>query len=1009
MRFKKTYQKTNLIFALLVLSVFSTGFFNSQHDSLKNSNGNDTLAVEHQLQFPLEINNQNWVDSVFDSLTPDERIAQLFMVAAWSNKDQGHINEITKLVEEYKIGGLIFFQGGPVRQAKLTNHYQSKSKVPLLIAIDGEWGLAMRLDSTIKYPRQMMLGAIQDDDLIYQMGADIAKQCKRLGVHVNLAPVVDVNNNAKNPVINSRSFGEEKKNVARKSIAYMSGMQDNKVMATAKHFPGHGDTDSDSHYTLPVIRHTRQRLDNIELYPFRELIKKGIGSIMVAHLYIPALDSAKNTASTLSKSIVTDLLKKEMEFNGLVFTDALNMKGVSAYYKPGEVDLKALLAGNDVLLFAEDVPVAIEKIKQAIIDEKITQWEIDQRCKKILAAKQWAGLDNHQPIKLDSLYEVLNTPSLELTNRKLVESAITLLKNENNLVPLQRLDTLKIASVVIGAPSKNVFQKTLENYAAISHFIMSKSPKKAEVDTLLKNLGDYNLVIIGIHGTNNRPSKHFGITQQTVKLVRQIRQAGKKIILDVFANPYSLGKFYGAENADALLMSYEDSKLSNDYSAQLIFGGISANGKLSVTASPVFPVGSGIETGAPIRLKYTIPEEVYIKSELLESIDEMAVNGIKEHAYPGCQILVAKEGKIIYQKSFGHHTYEAKQKVKNDNIYDVASITKIAGTLPVVMQLQDKGQLNLDYNLCDYLPEMVDTTYYMNVNLREMLAHQAGLISWIPFYEKTMHKGEPRFDIYSLAQSELYPHRVAENFYVHKDYKKVMMNRILNTPLKNKGKYKYSDLGYYFLKETIEKITERPLEAYVRDTFYMKMGMPTTCYHPRECFELDRIVPTEYDLLFRRQLIHGDVHDPGAAMLGGVGGHAGVFSSANDLAKLMQLYLNWGEYGGVRYLKEETVKEFSRCQFCGNNNRRGAGFDKPAAHGSPGPTCDCISSNSFGHSGFTGTLAWADPDEEVVYIFLSNRVYPDANNRKLIKMGIRSEIMQVIYDAIRKSKEKEVN
>ncbi|MBL4652055.1 MAG: serine hydrolase, partial [Flavobacteriales bacterium] len=880
-----------------------------------------------------------WVDSVMQTLTSDQRIAQLFMVAAYSNKDQTHVDAILKLVEEQKIGGLIFFQGGPIRQAKLTNLYQSKSDVPLLLSIDAEWGLAMRLDSTVKYPRQMMLGAIQNDALIYKMGEDIAEQCKRLGIHVNLAPVIDVNNNSKNPVINSRSFGEDKVNVANKGVAYMKGMQDHHVMANAKHFPGHGDTDSDSHKSLPIISHDLARLTDIELYPFRHLIESGIASMMIAHLYIPALDSTPNQASTLSKPIVTGLLKEKMCFEGLIFTDALNMKGVSAYFEPGVVDVKALLAGNDVLLFSEDVPTAMKEIKKAIEAGQITQSEIDARCRKILIAKQWVGLNEYKPVELKNLYEDLNKPEYYSHNRKLYENAMTILKNDGSLLPLKKIDSLKIASLAIGDIKVNTFQKALSRYADVKHFNVPSNPTDDQIFNALSSLNDFDLVIVSVHRTNERPSKNFGVTTQAIKLVNTLQQK-KTVVLDVFANPYCLAKFHGAENVDALIVSYHDRAFAEEASASLIFGGIKATGHLPITASEHFKLHDGLETSEVIRLRYGSPEDVGMSTESLAQIDKICKSGIADKAFPGCQVVVLKEGSVIYQKSFGHHTYEKKREVKNDDIYDIASITKIASTTLSLMYLQDQGKLDLDYSLCDYIPEMVDTTVYQNMVLRDMLSHQAGLVSWIPFYKATLIKGMPRFDIYSQAQSNLYSNRIAEDFYIKSEYSDVIIRRILGTSLKTPGRYKYSDLGYYLFQKVIEKETQLPLDSFVSKTFYEPMGLTTMGYKPRTRFGLDRITPTEYDMLFRKQLVHGDVHDPGASMLGGVGGHAGVFSSAGDLAKLMQMYVNGGTYGGKRYISEATLKEFTDCQNCTGKegeNRRGAGFDKPVRVGTGGP------------------------------------------------------------------------
>lgn len=948
---------------------------------------------------PFYTGNTRWADSVFKTLSPDERIAQLFMVAAYSNKDKAHYKEIKTLVNDYKIGGLIFFQGGPVRQAILSNCYQSCSKVPLLISMDAEWGLAMRLDSTTKFPRQMTLGAIRDDSLIYQMGVEIARQTKRLGMQVNFAPDIDINNNPLNPVIGNRSFGEDKYNVTNKAMMYMNGMQSNHVLACGKHFPGHGDTDSDSHKTLPTIKSSRARLDTLELYPFKQLIMNGLGSMMVAHLSIPALDTTKNQASTLTKKIVTGLLKDTLGFKGLIFTDALNMKGVSKFYKPGEVEVKALIAGNDVLLFPEDVPTGIKEIKAAIERGEITQEEIDQRCMKILLVKQWAGLDHYQKIKLKNLYNDLNSKQAELINRKLTEASLTVLQNKNNIIPLQGLDTLKIASLSLGYKGTGVFQSTLENYASVTHFGVDKDAKQVSFDSALAQLKNFSLVIVHLNNTNNKPDKDFGLTPQVKSMLTALLKQNK-VIINVSANPYILSKIDSIQYADGVIMSYEDNDFSQSYAAQLIFGGIGANGKLPVTASNYFKIGTGIQTKA-VRFKYTIPEEVGANISLLNKIDSIALKGIKDKVYPGCQILVAKDGKVIYQKSFGYHTYENKLPVKNTDLYDLASVTKIAASTISMMKLKDEGKVNMDERLCFYLPEL-EGTNKQNIVLREMMAHQAGLKDWIPFWTKTVQKsGEYKEGIYNKTPNDFYTKRVAENLYINKNYEDSIYRQIAESPLKEAGTYVYSDLGYYYLKRIIEKETGLPEDEFVRKTFYAPLGLTTMGYRPRDHFSLDRTVPTEFDAKFRKQLVHGDVHDQGAAMLGGVGGHAGVFSNANDLGVVMQLFLNYGEYGGRRYIDSSTVKMFTSCQYC-FANRRGIGFDKPEmTAGKESPVCLEVSPESFGHTGFTGTIAWADPVHGIVYIFLSNRVYPDADENKLAKSGIRGKIHELIYQALK--------
>ena len=953
-----------------------------------------TMAQKNPVFY--EHKKQAWVDSVFKILTPDERLGQLFMVAAYSNRDEKHIAELERLIDEQKIGGLIFFQGGPVRQANMCNRLQDRSKVPLMIAMDAEWGIGMRLDSTIDYPRQMTFGAIENNDLLYDFGAEVARQMKRMGMHVNFAPVVDVNSNADNPVIGTRSFGENKIKVAQKGISVMKGMQDNGILACAKHFPGHGDTDSDSHLTLPIINHPYSRLSDIELYPFREMVRNGIGSMMVAHLYIPALDTTPNLASTLSPRIVDGLLKDSLGFKGLIFTDALNMKGVSKYYKPGEVELKALLAGNDVMEFAEDVPKAIELIRQAVKDSLISQEEIDKRCLKVLHAKAWFGLDNYQPIELENLIHDLNNSQARAVHNRLVESSISLLINKN-VIPLKDLEKKSTASFVVGADMGGTFQATLSKYASVDHFALKENAPASEFWSTLNALKGYDRVILSIHHLNSKRQKNYGVDQQLLDVIAELSYS-TELIINVFGNPYCLSRLPGLEHANALLFSYDRTEVSESLAAQAIFGGVSISGKLPVTANRLFRYGDGLKS-PKTRLAYGEPAQVGLDETVLANIDSITLDAIKAKATPGAQILVAKNGVVVYEKNFGHHTYEAARPVRSEDVYDLASITKVAASLISFMKLVDEGKVDVDDEVSDYLLELKKTNK-KKITFRNMLSHYAGLKAWIPFYLKTIRNGKPDSLYYRSTHSAQFPHQVAEGLYMRKDYPDSIYRQINESDLLSKPQYKYSDLGYYYMRKVIKLESGLPLDQYASKEFYQPLGLQTMGFHPRKSIDLDRLVPTEYDMTFRKQLVQGHVHDPGAAMMGGVGGHAGLFSNASDLAVVMQLFLNNGEYGGERYISEKTVKEFIKCQFCKNGNRRGIGFDKPEPSGKGGPTCECVSYLSFGHTGFTGTMAWADPDQDIVYIFLSNRVYPDAENNKLLKMDVRTNIQQIIYDSI---------
>lgn len=944
-----------------------------------------------------------WVDSVYQSLNLEQRIAQLLVVRA-NLADKDYDPNIAKYIRNYNIGGITFFRNKAEAQIKKTNEWQALAQTPLLISIDAEWGVAMRMREVIKFPYQMTLGAIQNDSLIYEMGTEVARQCKELGIQMNFAPVVDININPANPVINSRSFGEDKINVSNKGLMYLKGLQDAGIIATAKHFPGHGDTDSDSHHSLPIINHSKARLDSIELYPFKQLIKNDLGGMMIAHLYIPEYESGENVASTLSKNIVSGLLKDKLGFEGLVVTDALDMSGVTKYFKPGIIEQKALEAGNDVLLLPQDVPKAIRRIKKAVEKGEIPESKIEESCRKILTYKFKAGLNKLQKLKPEGLIDDLNNDDAKYLNQKLYENAITLVKNSDAILPVKGLDTLRIASVGIGFNKSTKFQERLSNYATVQHFYLKKESSKAEQEALLKELKGFNLVIVGIQNTSIFPSNNFGISQASLDFITQL-QKQKEMVLDLFANPYALSLIPDSGRIKAIVMSYEDNPMAYDLSAQLIFGGIAAKGKLPVTANETYPLNTGLETES-IRLKFGSPQELNVNKTYLDKVDSIALDGIAKKAYPGCQIVALKDGVVFYNKAFGNHTYLTNNPVLKTDLYDIASITKIAATTISLMKLYEQGDFDIDWKLSDYLPYLKKSNKG-EVIIRDILTHQARFQAWIPYYQFTLKDKEVNDSIYQSSISEEFPIRVAENLYIRNDYKYQIFDSILLSPLREKNDYKYSDLGFYLLAAAIENINNQPINKYVKTNFYEPLGLSNISYLPRKKYSLSRIVPTEEDQDFRKQLIHGDVHDPGAAMLGGVSGHAGLFSSATDLAVIMQMLVQGGTYGGRKYLDTETIKKFTKCQFPLNENRRGLGFDKPLLEfEEDGAVCLSASADSYGHSGFTGTYAWADPQSNLVYVFLSNRVHPTASNSKIMELNIRTEIHETLYKAIGANKTK---
>lgn len=985
------WKTSGIVLFTLVLSILN---INIADVDLNINTGNDKIDP------PFYSADSIWVDSVFNTMTEDERIAQLFMVQAYSNKGVQHENHINSLIDKYGIGGLIFMQGGPIRQIDLLNDYQTNSKIPLLIAMDAEWSLSMRLDSTVLYPRQMMIGAIQDNQLVYEMGGEFARQLKRVGVHVNFAPVIDVNNNPNNPVINDRSFGEDKYNVALKAYNYMKGMQDAQVLATGKHFPGHGDTNVDSHKSLPTINHSFARLDSIELYPFRYLINKGMGAIMVAHLFVPAIDSTPNIPTTLSSLAVNDLLKKDMGFKGLVFTDAMNMGGVANHYKPGEADVKALLAGNDVLLFPNDIEIVLAEIKNAISQGLITQEEIDQRCKKILMAKYWAGLNEFKPISSENIYEDLNNVDARFMQQKLIENAITLVSNKDSIIPIQNLDTLKIASISFGLNKVSPFQDRLKYYAQTTDFVYSSAISAyGSEDNFINALSDYDLIIADIHGTSRYPSRNFGLNDKHIKFLDTLA-VQSNLILDVFANPYSLDYFKNADKMIALIVSYNDWEITNDFSAQLVFGGIPAKGRLPICPNETFPIGTGVDT-EKIRLKYTrIPEEAGVDSELLYKVDSVIDYGLTMGAYPGGQVVATRNEIVFYQRAFGYHTNSRELSVKNLDVYDLASVTKVAGTNAALMKLYDNDIFELDDTLANYL-ELLDTTNKDYMIFQDILTHRAGLKSWIPFYKETLETVEKKSQIYSSEMSDTFSIQVADGLFINKYYRDTILQRICVSDLNPHGTYVYSDLGFYLFALFVEQETNYALPDYLDMNFYKSMGAWTLGYWPLDRFDKSKIVPTERDDYFRYQQLHGHVHDQGASMLGGMSGHAGLFSSANDVMKILQMYLNKGEYAQKRYISSETIDLFTKYQFNPELNRRGLGFDKKhPTDTSIGIGSKSSSENAFGHGGYTGTMVWADPDYDFALVINTNRNCPSSNNWKIIKYNIRTEVEEAFYQAI---------
>lgn len=957
---------------------------------------------------------EHWVDSVFDSMSVKERIGQLFVLAVDVNTSAKNKELIRKYVEEYKVGGLLFTSGDVQKQAELTNYAQSLAKIPLMITMDGEWGLAMRLKNTTKFPINMTLGAIRNDSLIYAYGKEMGRQCRRMGIQVNFAPVLDVNTNPQNPVIGRRSFGENPEQVARKAIAYAKGLESEGIMAVGKHFPGHGDTSEDSHHTLPVVNHSKIHLEKNELLPFKHYIDAGLSGMMTGHLLIPALDSTTELPASLSPVIVDTLLQQKLRFRGLTFTDALEMKGASSY--PDQA-LTALLAGNDILLKPIIPGTQIERLEKALENNEISHQIIEEKCLKVLRYKYILGLNRYRPIKTENLIEELNNPNAERITRQLFARSVTLLENKNNTIPFSDLEKRTFGAVSVGVKAKTSFQNMLQNYAEVTPSLLYAGMKPALTNETIQQLSKYNTIIIGIYSEK----------KENIELVKRACK-GKRPILVFFVSPYALNAYKDIlPDAEAVIMAYESTPLAQEYAAELLFGGIEAKGKLPVNIQGLYAMGEGLKT--PItRLGYATPEEAGMDSRILQKIDTIIKEGIQQKAFPGCQILVARKGKIVYDRTFGYFDYAHTHPVRSEDVYDVASITKAIATVPAIMLLNDKNQININSGISRYIPE-IRKTFSPNITIRKVLFHETGLPSGIPIAKlltdtlpgkAPLYKGSRDINYRIQVEKKLFAHKdsklrpdlfssvkekdftipIAENLFASPALKDTILNAIYQIkPFENK-KYRYSDLNFVLLQKAVENITGESIDKYLMTNFFAPLGANRTTFRPLLKINRSEIAPTENDEFLRKQIMIGYPHDELACFLGGVSGNAGLFSNSTDMAKILQMMLNKGVYGGKRILTENSVKLFTQTK--SPNSRRGLGFDKPDMQNTKkSPTCEEAPECVYGHTGYTGTAFWVDPENDLIFIFLSNRVYAHRWNTALMSLNIRPRIQSVIYQSIK--------
>lgn len=965
--------------------------------------GNPALIYQRSMA-----KNQQWVDSVYNTLSDRERAAQLFIPMVDPRSGATSKATISKWVKTEKMGGLLFSKGSMEEYATMTNYAQSIADVPVLMSFDGEWGLSMRIKDTPRFPYNMGLGAISDEKLLYEYGREMARECRLLGIHVNFAPVLDVNSNPSNPVIGYRSFGEDPARVSRLGIAYSRGLEEGGVMSVSKHFPGHGDTSVDSHKALPTVSHDRTTLNMVDLLPFNQYIDARLSGVMVGHLSVPALDKT-GTPASLSKVITTDLLRDKMGFEGLIFTDALAMKGANSSINNC---VAALMAGADVLLGSSSPSKDLDAVMAALKSGKITSKMIETRCKKMLAYKYALGLTVEKPINISGLESRINSSTAEAVNRKLSAALMTVVRNDSKLLPIRGLAERSIAVVNLGASSNEIFSQFCRKYANVKVYSTSGGLSASTLSAIKK----YDVVIVGVFNDKAAQKQAFAQLKSIPNMVPVF-----------FMNPYEMAEFGASLNGlKILVLAYDDTRYIREYAAQAIFGGIEVSGRLPVNLKGIAPLGTGVKLKKS-RLGYTTPEAIGLNPNLEARVDDLVNQGLKTKAFPGCQVLVAKDGNVIINKSYGTLDFEEKKEVTDETLYDLASVSKATGTLSGVMRAYDEGLFELDAPVSEYI-EPLQGGDKSRITVRQLLYHESGMPAAVNMFNMMMDTATYDGKLIQNAQSPTYSIKIENGAYGHKDAKlrrditspeatdgftlaaadgiyvgqatmDTIMSRIYNIKLRDTKKYNYSCLNFCLLMNMEEWLTGRPHNEWVDETIFAPLGAFHTGYRPLDRWSKSDIAPTEKDNFLRRQLVWGYVHDETANFSGGVQGNAGLFSNANDLAKLCQMWLNGGEYGEERLLSEETVELFttSKSSTC----RRGLGFDKPDKRNDKNsPTCREASAATFGHTGFTGTCFWVDPQSQLIYIFLCNRVHTTRNNSAFSKLNIRPRIFSEVYKAM---------
>ena len=950
-----------------------------------------------------------WADSVYATLTERQRVAQLMCPKVVTTRGANTLAQVRSLVKNEGVGALLFTEGTAAEHAEAINLAQELARVPILITADGEWGPAMRVSDIASFPRNMALGAISNDSLIYDYGRETARQCLALGMTVNFAPVADVNSNPRNPVIGSRAFGDDPDNVTRKVCAYSRGLEDGGMQSVAKHFPGHGDTESDSHKTLPYVGRSMEELEQVELVPFRGYVNSGLSGVMVGHISVPAIDKSGIATSLSPKTY--DLLRKKLGFQGLIYTDAMGMKG-AADPKGRNNALMALRAGADVIE-CSNAHTDIAAIMAALKSGKLKRSVIEDRCKRVLAYKYALGLTRPYTVDAGQARAIGNDATADAVNRNLVAASMTCLVNRDNLLPLRDLDERSIAVVCLGKPADNAFPAYCRRYARCTVF---NAPNGALTAAQLKQIKKYNTVIIGAFN-------HKAATKTAFNTLTKLPGA----VGVLFNGPLRDTSFLSpSTKCQAVIEAYDNTALAGEYAAQAVFGGIRTDGRTPVAIPGIAESGDGIVL-PKTRLGYTTPAARGYGAWLTDSIDSICNDIIARGGTPGIQVIVAKGNDIIVDGAYGKLDKNGPE-VNNETMYDLASVSKALGTLPGIMMAVDSGYMDIDTPISQYIPGMRRDDK-KDLLVKEFLFHETGMPPAISPYDivfdTTTFKGrlitpkkdadhptwimpdawghkdaKLRKDLVSTVRTETFDRPIARGMWGSQATTDTLMNIIYGQKLRANKNYRYSCLNFCLLKDAEERATGVPHDKWADTRLWEPLGAWSITYNPADNgFDVSNIAPTEVDTYLRRQHLQGYVHDETAAFLGGVSGNAGLFANAGDLAKICRMWLNGGTYGGDTLMSPGVVKLFTTTK--SPTCHRGLGFDKPNTERPEwSSTIEEAGPQVYGHTGYTGPVFWVDPKNDIIFIFLTNRVNPTRDSKIFNASGVRGKLFRQVLRAL---------